>query len=449
MKKALCDRILLTIAVCLVFFSACQNKVSDDSTVIETLLSDVPYEEMFQRTVSCDYLLPENSPNVLISMVGYEPEDVKKVVFTGPKMGDVFTVIDADSRETVYEGIVCGSGSDGYTYGDFSEVTKSGTYYIETGAYGRSYDFEIADSVYSDDYYAALASLSSNDLFADYELGSAAVLNIVMAYDLNPEMYDTGSSVLAWISDEMDDVLYQFETDDSMIENIDTCDMLSLITSFSRFSGIYRNIDAGMADMYMLTAEQMYQCIDSDDIMTSEYKVYWYMANAQLFRVTGKQKYLNVTEECIENGVRSSASEGINPLFWGDYAYLTTPALSTKDICFDIISEMMEQSTYCCDVTSQSRFYECTDCDGAEDYLSTCFEILDNMRMITYTNYVITNSEYRTALHNNYHYLMGLNTDSIMLWDEINNLPDEEKLYVESVLFVVLSDIDNYYDGSY
>lgn len=97
------------------------------------------------------------TPNVNINQVGYEPDDTKTVIFRGDSTDAKFDVVDVNSNETVYSGDITGkkensvAGETDY-YGDFTSVSKEGTYKIVTDTMGESYEFQIKKGVYDDLY---------------------------------------------------------------------------------------------------------------------------------------------------------------------------------------------------------------------------------------------------------------------------------------------------------
>jgi endoglucanase len=90
--------------------------------------------------------------------VGFRPGDIK--YFTAIKNLTGFSIIDALSGKPVYSGSLKGpvhdndSGDDCFL-GDFSGLTLTGKYYIETGA-GRSCDFRIAGDIYNEALYKTM-----------------------------------------------------------------------------------------------------------------------------------------------------------------------------------------------------------------------------------------------------------------------------------------------------
>ncbi|MDE6677852.1 MAG: glycoside hydrolase family 9 protein, partial [Ruminococcus sp.] len=95
-------------------------------------------------------------PHIMTNQVGYKSENRKIAVIR--KADEVntneFSVVNADTNEVVYTGVVSESMYNSLTdetnyKADFSAVTTPGRYYISYGGLDDSYTFEISDNVYT------------------------------------------------------------------------------------------------------------------------------------------------------------------------------------------------------------------------------------------------------------------------------------------------------------
>lgn len=97
-------------------------------------------------------------PKAKVDQLGYKPNDTKTAVFADLESDDTtFQVVDAGSGEVVYEGTMTSAESHEDTgetncQGDFSQVTKEGTYKIVTGKGEESVEFTIGENVYDDTF---------------------------------------------------------------------------------------------------------------------------------------------------------------------------------------------------------------------------------------------------------------------------------------------------------
>lgn len=94
-------------------------------------------------------------PDILVNQVGYKPYAPKIAVFRNITDETDFSVIDASDGRTVYNGGLYGERQNAEAeetdwYGDFTELSESGIYYISCGDLDDSYAFAIGDNVYTD-----------------------------------------------------------------------------------------------------------------------------------------------------------------------------------------------------------------------------------------------------------------------------------------------------------
>lgn len=94
-------------------------------------------------------------PDININQVGYRPKDSKVAVFRDSSKDTKFDVVNVKTGEVVFSGNVKGSvktpsAGETVAYGDFSGLTKPGTYKVVAADSGESYPFEIADDIYQD-----------------------------------------------------------------------------------------------------------------------------------------------------------------------------------------------------------------------------------------------------------------------------------------------------------
>lgn len=102
--------------------------------------------------VDYDSEKPYEEP-ILVNQVGYTSDRAKTAVFRQITDEKEFSVVNADSGQTVYTGQLYGeknytAGDETVWYGDFSDVTAEGNYYITCGNLDKSYTFSISDNVY-------------------------------------------------------------------------------------------------------------------------------------------------------------------------------------------------------------------------------------------------------------------------------------------------------------
>lgn len=92
-------------------------------------------------------------PPILTNQIGYKPDSEKIAVFRDITAETEFSVVNAQTNEVVFTDVLYGEKENTTAeeinwYGDFSEVTQAGSYYITCGELDASYTFEISDTVY-------------------------------------------------------------------------------------------------------------------------------------------------------------------------------------------------------------------------------------------------------------------------------------------------------------
>lgn len=202
----------------------------------------------------------EENGLVKINQVGYRTSDRK--VFVAPyNVGDYFNVIDVNSNEIVYTGLIGGEkyydgSKETLFYGDFTKLEKEGRYRIETQLILDSYEFVISDNIYEPLIKPALSMMtiqrsgidlskevagvferkaSHNSISTIYggedkheviggwydagdygryaKTGLKAVMDLLISYQINPKLYDNLNVIDSnnGISDILDEARYELE----------------------------------------------------------------------------------------------------------------------------------------------------------------------------------------------------------------------------------------------
>lgn len=144
--------ILITLLCILQFILLCAGCKGENPAEKVTDQTEPEYTSMEEEAV-LTYEVPVSVPGILVNQIGYTTGSTKVAVFHGEEMPDLFYVVDAETGKIVYTGTLeqkeqnAESGVN-YCYGDFSEMTKEGTYYIEAPILGRTYDFVVGENVY-------------------------------------------------------------------------------------------------------------------------------------------------------------------------------------------------------------------------------------------------------------------------------------------------------------
>ena len=113
---------------------------------------DYTFVSMEEEAV-LEYEVPQSSPHILVDQLGYLPESTKQVFFFGKEIPQTFKVVNSETGVTVFSGKTQNRGYNkeygvNISFGDFTELTKEGNYYVEANLLGSSYCFDIADNIY-------------------------------------------------------------------------------------------------------------------------------------------------------------------------------------------------------------------------------------------------------------------------------------------------------------
>lgn len=198
------------------------------------------------------------APSIITNQIGYKTNAKKTAVFRDTNGGN-FSVVNADTKQTVFTGEMSGpisnSSADETNYtGDFSSVTTPGKYYIAADGLDNSYTFEIGENVYNnlldasvkmlylqrcgtkveDDKFGhpschdSIATIYKTDQKIDVSGGwhdagdygryvvaaAKAVADLMYAYEANPEIYSDNIGIPEsgnGTPDILDEVRYELE----------------------------------------------------------------------------------------------------------------------------------------------------------------------------------------------------------------------------------------------
>ena len=97
----------------------------------------------------------EGASEIKINQVGYYPWAKKIAVVTAEAKGNQFYILSSKKNDTVYRGMLGELRQSAYSstktrIADFSDLKKSGSYFVFVPGIGKSYEFRIAEHVQHD-----------------------------------------------------------------------------------------------------------------------------------------------------------------------------------------------------------------------------------------------------------------------------------------------------------
>ena len=152
--------ITLVAILCITFLSGCNGfnelfSESDDNQGQNEDIASLGLSPEF------NYDIPEILPDIMVNQLGYATQKNKIAVFRGEVLPDTYDLINVRTGEVVYTGEIEHKGynemtQENISYGDFTDYTTAGTYYLQADIIGRSYTFVIEDDPYADVFNSAL-----------------------------------------------------------------------------------------------------------------------------------------------------------------------------------------------------------------------------------------------------------------------------------------------------
>lgn len=366
------------------------------------------------------------SPSIQIDLSGYQVNDEKTAFFDKGSPQDAFLVVNADTKETVYRGFI-----DQKRRGDFSQVKKCGTYYIEASHIGRSYSFEITKDKYkkmSVALYEKVLAYANKDT-NDFE-HRVQILAWILRY---AGMYPETKPYSVFYSGQAETETPQYLKDCSRLAD-DLADKAAglredgdistdtLAVYSAAMSMMYDRLlpyDSSHAGMYLNEAVTAYDIID-DNMEDLSDEAFLFYASAELYQSTGQSKYQRIAEDFLENTeerklfVANSSREQLyadEAYVYGMVAYLNTTNIVHLDLC-DKSMKCLMRAAETFDTEIQSNHYDCVSSDERSRLLT------DRLYVISVVEHVIVSQEYNNILKNAIHYLGGCNDQKLSLLTE-------------------------------
>lgn len=479
---------IISLFLCISILSGCAEI---DSLFSREEENKEPEEEIVSLglTPEFDYVIPESLPEIVVNQVGYSADSKKIAIFRGEVLPDTYDLVDVSTGETVYTGAIEQKGyndatQENISYGDFSEYSTSGTYYLQAEIIGRSYPFVIEQKPYKDifndalkQYYYSRCGLTLSSEFAGEASHNAchtkiakyqedagvqidvsggwhvdeagkrdvvkccnAINNLLLAYELYADVFtddvgipESGNE----IPDIIDEIKYEAEW---LLKMQDS-------TSGAVYSAV--NVMNGSSTSYQLYIEQV----------TMDATIH-FAATMAKFSYLYQNYDMDFATQCIKAADRAYryAGEYINDVLPEDYffaateLYRATGTYTYRKVVHDYLQNENEP-----DMDNDSVFWGCVtylstkhkvDANLCDKVISTLMrdveeisyaskaskyltegntkqdnnaELLKKMTRLAVVDHIITNHEYTTVLENHLHYFLGRNAQSISYIDGVGS----------------------------
>lgn len=391
------------------------------------------------------------SPKVLVGLNGYGPDDEKTAFFLDGEEGGAFFVVDAATRETVYTGEMIASGQStskgkALLKGDFTAVSKEGTYYIEAPFVGRSYTFGITG-----DYLEILRENLMEVLQKEAESAEGVYLYRVqtLSWILRCEEF-YGEKKAVTVSAQLPEMLnYAKGLGDNLIEKKE--EILSpeerafYCGAMAELYKALKPYDERGARTYLREAEAAYQQLERQQYEAEFDRVWIFYGASALYNATGNVVYHNVFKNYLKDvPERNLFAEGAKEeqiikdeaYIYGVVAYLTNTYGVDVDLCNRLMEDLLEV-TRSIGAEYNDNPYLCVSRDLRNRVLS------DRLYTLAVAEYAILSKEYVQIMKEGIHYIDGCNETGVSLltkegiWDPDRDEKESGAAISGAYLFVL------------
>lgn len=364
-----------------------------------------------------DYQVPQQYPGVWVSLGGYDSKGIKEVYFHGRSLPDIFRVMDPATGQCVYTGGMeekrYDDATDEYnSYGEFTDFTDVGEYYIECDIIGRSYSFTLQEEHLGKQFEQTVSlirqqsreTLSGADPQTVRELLQQVFL-VLLSYEFYPEVYEDGDG------NQIPDILeYMTETVRSIVNLQQSAEpdelTYELAAALAKYSYLYQKYDTKYATETVQLAAGLWQQAEKagDEVASSDARL---LAAAELYRATGQRKYA-AEVEASGSGLAGKAEQGDMTRY--DYlaaiTYTATKQRVNVDLCSRLIRVVMNRAEEIAAGIPRLAYREVDSSETAVDGM------MWDIALLSVVEYVITNYEYARVIESQYYFLWGRNARS-------------------------------------
>ena len=427
------EKIILCLLGMTLFLTGCGAKETEVIRTANEVMMGMEPEAVI------DYVVPESIEGILINQAGYDTESKKTAIFRGEELPEIFHVYDAESKQEIYEGNVEEKGCDEVTgerigYGSFDVVVTPGEYYIEADILGYSYNFSIGSEVYRDllnytlQYYYEEIKEESKPDEEEIKNSCKTLVNLLLAYELHGSAFTDSMGIEEsgnGIPDLLDTMLVQAELLKELQETIlasEDCELISYyVAAMVKFSYTYKEYDNVFATECLQAAEAAWTYMEQSGQTVDE--AMQFMAAAELYRVSGSQKYHTIIKEY---GATEELQTENREAVYGAVTYLSTKQSVDIDLCGVFMEVLRERAA---EIATESRnsYYQIN--LNKEDE-----KLLWDMVVFSLIDKVISNHEYAAIIENHLHYFVGRNPSAASMIDGIGEHSYMEEKGMESVM---------------
>ena len=369
--------------------------------------TDAPRVTAMESTPVVDYMIPRQFPNIMVDTAGYRTEGVKRAAVQGRKLPATFSLIDAQTGETVYTGtlddVQYNAEQELYSaFAEFSDWKQDGTYYLQCEYVGRSYDFVLETGLYErrfDEICQELIKGCSTQTVTIQDIE-----RLLLAYEWYEEIFPDGDS--SGIPDVLEAVADWIELEEA--QNIQEEQEASLeqdaayAAVLAKFSFLYQKYDKQYATDCLKRASVVFNQTQSSLQKDAEY----FHALTELYRATGIYTYGRQIGEYKTYFQSHTGFADEAGYLHGAMTYLSTRQKVDMELCTFFMDALMTQGEAVSGVYGEIIHPVTAHNNGVGDLLS-------HAEQLACANYIINNHQYNFAIEEILHYLRGRNSQSV------------------------------------
>ncbi len=366
--------------------------------------SPYPAVEGMESTPVVDYSVPRTLPNVLVDTRGYTAECEKRAAVKGRELPETFRLLDADTGEEVYSGLL-----EKISYNDelglytgqvcFDEYDAEGTYYLECGMVGQSYRFGIEEAMYTElfrETYDLMIEECKN-----HSLAVSDAMVLLVAYEWyggvfpdedGDQIPDVLKTLQSWIS-------YMEESESGETDN-------ALYAAFlAKFSYHFQKFDQTYATDCLRRASTVFGQVQTMPGRDADA----FFALTELYRATGLYTYRNQISDYGSFFENNGSYLEESSYLYGTMTYMSTRQKVDVELCELFMTSLTNRGE------EISKRYEdmihpvLARNNGVNDLLKSAVEL-------SCANYVLNTYQYTQITEEFLHYLMGQNAESVCFY---------------------------------
>ncbi len=409
-------------------------------------------EDFGALLVSQGIELPVSTTKVFVNQAGYISDRDKKVMFLGEQIGTSFRVVNRADKTVVYTGQIEGGRLDELSgsylsEGDFSQLTQTGTYYIETDIVGQSYPFQITQDGYENMFVSMLKNVRDVPLaenaqgVCDICFGMHAIMYAIQCNGaLFEEAYkhfkeeEKDKQLVTQLLYFASWLMAHQDADGSLYGDYEATAAFCGIMVMSR--DMFGRYEASVSKEYKEASDKAWKWLEQQECDTDARKSARFYVASQLFRAEYNAEYKNIVEDFLKEKDKDYSTQRF--VFYGVIAYISAGNNTDRDLCTHIMKDLVDQNELAGNAAKRDDLFG----TGKR----TVYDSLYNMLLISFVNYITPSKEYTEIIENTIQYMGGLNESGVCyidgngIWKELSETSDRN-LEWNGILLFGMSDL--------